>query len=684
MTMHRRYLRHSRCTAVLTTWPRPWMPQTARASRYAWSRSSENLIYIFLKHLSLRRVLCFVLPALVCNNCGQAMQNASDDDDEEDSDEESDEGESDDGSDIEERKREFERRLLAAVRQVDADGDGFLSEDELRKVMAVVMDLQDSEGDVEASEFLRDSPFGGDFTDGEAFVRTLMHGDKYQPRPKLEQRPTTGRRIWKVGDAALYRSTSLNQWLRCQVIDVDTRSYVRVDCKKDFWLTFAEQATLLKAPPSPAPSKSMPVLPKASPVTAASSAASSSGPAPVAAATAPPATSKAPCASAPAAPSAVAKATGYAGSQACSTPKAPPVSARSPPEELRLPVEEESKQQQMQARTPGTASTATPASGADGAQAEYGAGPVPRRLSLDSQSPSSTLREPPPSPLAASLSEQDSMRLLEKVTIIMSTPEHGPNGEPIMQNLLYIAQKSNGNYVSAFDRRSDEGFSFAGDEELFRKGEYMRTSWADAYRGRAAATSSVVIAANPTCKKLNFLCIDGGPISQWEQEVVRKSDFREAIKGEVQKHSLNARITINTEVMDYESFCRDVDSNSLFGVGRPLAYDLRMYRFDAVIEEAVKLPTTISTLNDSIATAMREKRSKDSRWMNGKRKQIHRLMALLDKHAALNDECFVHGEPKEDISDEILATLEDVEDGITKMKEAIFSDHSDIPSDIPA
>jgi hypothetical protein len=172
---------------------------------------------------------------------------------------------------------------------------------------------------------------------------------------------------------------------------------------------------------------------------------------------------------------------------------------------------------------------------------------------------------------------------VETVYLLISAPAKGFQDEPIMANMEYIADNSNGKYVAAFDRAGEGGLSnFDADAEKFEAGDIGDTKWAASYYGRISGVARNVVQNNKRLRNVNFVLIDGGPVTQWEHKTLQSPAFRKAFDTEMSKFGLGGQVSTTVVTQGYEAFLQTVDHERIIS-SEPILKDLQRFHFKAVV-----------------------------------------------------------------------------------------------------
>lgn len=124
--------------------------------------------------------------------------------------------------------------LAELFNAIDANGDGFLSTDEIAQLLAnpVVAGLMDGRS---AEDLVREMDINGDGKIDFAEFERAMRGEE---RPALD---------FCAGDRVEYKSKTLGRWVECKVMAVDPKSSrLRISAKPDIWLYPEEARALLR------------------------------------------------------------------------------------------------------------------------------------------------------------------------------------------------------------------------------------------------------------------------------------------------------------------------------------------------------------------------------------------------------------------------------------------------------
>eukprot|EP00928_Gymnodinium_smaydae_P012450 TRINITY_DN14513_c0_g2_i1.p1 TRINITY_DN14513_c0_g2~~TRINITY_DN14513_c0_g2_i1.p1 ORF type:complete len:412 (+),score=56.68 TRINITY_DN14513_c0_g2_i1:234-1469(+) len=270
--------------------------------------------------------------------------------------------------------------------------------------------------------------------------------------------------------------------------------------------------------------------------------------------------------------------------------------------------------------------------------------------SLSTTSPASvSVASPPASPVKSRPSSHNAQLLTKskqcsvmspasvktrEVSIIMSSPEHGLEGEPVMENLVFISQRAPTDFVVAFDRQREVSSSFAQDADKIQQGNISNTRQVELYMGRAAAAATQVYSqlrkeAVVSQIVISFICIYCGPLTQWERHTLNSLAFRGAMEKEVRKVNPDANFVINTMAHTYLDFCKKLDAQGALGMTWPWLEHLRKYKLAAVFDEVLKLPVNLQTFGKLKMKAIDEGRGLDAKYYDQKEQQVHDYLEAL-------------------------------------------------------
>eukprot|EP00928_Gymnodinium_smaydae_P094899 TRINITY_DN8050_c0_g1_i3.p1 TRINITY_DN8050_c0_g1~~TRINITY_DN8050_c0_g1_i3.p1 ORF type:complete len:709 (+),score=72.20 TRINITY_DN8050_c0_g1_i3:81-2207(+) len=161
---------------------------------------------------------------------------------------------------------------------------------------------------------------------------------------------------------------------------------------------------------------------------------------------------------------------------------------------------------------------------------------------------------------------------ITKIRVLISSPERGLNGEPIMANLDWIGEQTKA-IVCAFDRAGAGVTNFGSqDAGKFNSGAIGDTMWAASYIGRISGAL--------------------GPVTQWEHRTVLSEAFRSELSKEIE-HKHKQSISFDVSVTSYLGFLQKLDAQRTIH-GEPLLQDLREYHFAAVINHYIDFSPFLS------------------------------------------------------------------------------------------